>query len=387
MLAARVPEPVPAPGPTPEAPLWALVADAGLVDADQRALLASRLEPRATAAGWLLLVTCHRVEAYGWGEVVAPELDGLPLLSGRGASRHLFRVAAGLESAVVGEDQILSQLRTAARSLIDDPRAGAELRRLAQLALRVGRGSRRTAHPGERGLADRALTRLQARTPIHRVLIVGAGPVGRATAFAARRRGIEAVVATRSPRRLPGDLEAVDLDAAAKLASSVDAIVVALAGRWDALASVDPADLPPIVDLSAPTAIPAGVRAIHRDLVLIDDLFPGPTDPSPIADADRTFARHAAHEVARAEARFAAWLAARPSSRTSRQLVERARHRRDARVDRALRRLPDLDEHGREVVRQLAAQLTADLLHEPLAALGQDADGAAAEAARQLFDL
>jgi glutamyl-tRNA reductase len=387
MFAARVPESVSAPGCTPEAPLWALVADASLVDADGRADLAARLEPLATDAGWLLLVTCHRIEAYGWGEADAPELDGLPLLSGRGAARHLFRVAAGLESAVVGEDQILSQLRSAARSLLDDRRAGAELRRLAQIALGVGRGSRRSGHPGERGLADRALTRLRERGPVQRVLVAGSGPVGRATAFAARRRGLEAIVATRSPRRLPGDIEAIDLAAAAALAPSVDGIVVALAGRWEALASVDPAALPPIVDLSAPTAIPAAVRSRHRDLLLIDDLFPNPGDPAPIADADRTFARRAAQEVARAEARFAAWLAARPSSPTAQRLVERARGRRDARVERALRRLPELDEHGREVVRQLAAQLTADILHEPLAALGGDVDGSAAEAARDLFDL
>lgn len=387
MFAPRVPGSLPAAGSMPEAPLWALVADASRLDADERARLATRLEPIATDAGWLLLVTCHRVEAYGWGEAVAPELDGLPLLSGRGAARHLFRVAAGLESAVVGEDQILSQLRAAARALIADPRAGAELRRLAQVALGVGRGSRRTGHPHERGLAERALTRLQARTPVRRILIAGAGPVGRATAFAARRREMEVVVATRSPRRLPGDLEAVDLAAAAALVPTVDGIVVALGGRWDALASVDPVAIPPIVDLSAPTAIPAGIRAVHADLVLIDDLFPSPTDPAPIADADRTFARRAAQEVARAEALYAAWLAARPSSPTARRLVERSRRRRDARVDRALRRLPDLDEHGREVVRQLAAQLTADLLHEPLAALGRDTDGEAAEAARDLFDL
>jgi glutamyl-tRNA reductase len=364
-------------------PLWALVADASQLDAEGRARLADRLEPLAAASGWLLLVTCHRVEAYGWGSPAPSPDDTTVLLQGRDASRHLLRVATGLESAVLGEDQILSQLRSAARTLVADPRGQPEIGRLAQVALRAGRRSRQAGQPSERGLADRAVSRLRALQPLRRLLVVGAGPVGRAATFTARRWGIDVIVATRRPRRLHDGLLAVDLERAAELAPGVDAVIVALAGPWEPLRHVDE-PLPPIVDLSSPPAIPASIRARHPGIVLIDDLFPG---PAPLDLPERPFIRRAQQEVATTTADFEAWVAARPASPIAQRLVERAARRREARLERALRRLPDLDPRARAIVRQLTTQLTADLLHEPLAALNRDTDGTASEAIRDLFDL
>ena len=62
----------------------------------------------------MMLETCHRVELYGLGEPPAPAgPEEVRLLRGEVAAGHLFRVACGLESAVVGEDEVLHQVREA----------------------------------------------------------------------------------------------------------------------------------------------------------------------------------------------------------------------------------------------------------------------------------
>src|SRR3981081_1726356 len=86
---------------------WVLAATAKEIDAEAR----SRLRQRAEGSGGVLLATCHRVELYGVG--TPPELPAPIRLPGEGAGERLFRVAAGLESAVVGEDEVLHQVRHA----------------------------------------------------------------------------------------------------------------------------------------------------------------------------------------------------------------------------------------------------------------------------------
>jgi glutamyl-tRNA reductase len=367
--------------------IWALTADAGSLDAGARDRLAGALSATRSVEAGLLLITCHRVELYG--RTPPPrfpaEANGARLRSGRDAIRHLLRVAAGLESAVVGEEQVLAQLRAAARESRRDGRGDPALARLVDTALAVGRRIRRGGRAREHGLAGRALAWLGpvlAERGQPSLLVVGAGPMGRAVAFSAARRGLEVTIATRTARRLASGLDAVDLERAAALAPSVDGIVVALGGPWEELAA-GVATLPPIVDLSSPGALPTsvvdrpGLRSID-----IDRLF----REAPV-DGDRTFAARAEAEVERAEAAFLTWLAARPAAPTVEALVERTARRTGRRVDRTLRRMPELDDRGRELVRQLATQVAADILHEPLAHLGRDGDGRARLSARELFDL
>src|SRR6202158_2485486 len=82
---------------------WVMAVQAGAAGASDRDRLARPLEGRVPShPDWILLSTCHRVELYGFGAV--PDLDeGLHLATGDRAVRHLIRVAAGLESAIVRE--------------------------------------------------------------------------------------------------------------------------------------------------------------------------------------------------------------------------------------------------------------------------------------------
>lgn len=367
--------------------LWALTGDAHFLDVGQRNEMAAALRARV-ASGGLLLETCHRVELYGIGHPDAAVLDGLArgarLLRGRDAIRHLMRVAAGLESAVVGEDQILAQLRRAA----DDLHGGTAdpvLVRLVQVALGVGRRVRRDRRPRERGLASRALAWLEPHIGTWegaRVLVAGAGDMGTAVALAASRRGAKVIVATRTARRLPTGIAAVSLAEGARIAASMDAVVTALGGEWEDLLAVA-GPLPPIVDLSSPPAVPRSVRG-RATLIDIDGLFDRRSRPHP---GDAAFVRHAEAGIETAEMAYLRWASSRPSASSARRLRDRGRRLAETRAAAALRRLPDLTDREQAIVRQLAAQVAADLLHEPLSRLGSDTTGASREAARTLFDL
>src|ERR1700682_160007 len=140
---------------------WVMAVQAGAAAVSERDRVARSLESRVpTHPDWILLSTCHRVELYGFGPV--PELDeGLHLEKGHSAVTHLIRVAAGLESAIVGEDEVLHQVREA----LSDARAARQLdsrlQRLFETAIAAGRRARggRTAASGN--LAQSAVAWLQ----------------------------------------------------------------------------------------------------------------------------------------------------------------------------------------------------------------------------------
>src|SRR2546423_1343784 len=156
---------------------------------------------------WALLATCHRVELYGFGP--GPARPDMRLLEGEAAVRPLFRVGAGRESAVVGETEILGQVR---ESLGHSREHGADERvaRLFETAIAVGRTARAMPLPARDGLAERAVGWLGRRTPLagRPVLVVGTGAMGSSLAAAAMSAGGLVTVAGRRPERAAMDLRA-----------------------------------------------------------------------------------------------------------------------------------------------------------------------------------
>lgn len=352
---------------------WVISAAADRFDAARRDAIRHRLE-RLTGPSRLLLVTCHRVELYGLDEV--PANPAVPPRLGEAAVVHLHRVAAGLESAVVGEDEVLHQVRQALAGARASGPVDPALARLVESAIAAGRRARAAVPPRGVGLAERALHWLEGFGALagRSVLVVGAGSMGVELARAAARAGAGVRVASRHPRR-----GAMSLEAAAEAAPRSAAVAVALAGTWSVLEGSP--ELPPIADLSSPSALPAEVRARlgHRFLG-IDDLFLPSADGGEYA----TLAGRAADQGAR---EFLGWYRARAHTATIRALREQAERRRAERVDRLLRRSPELDPRQRALVELLSRQLTDDLLHEPLRALRSDPEGGAEAAARRLFAL
>jgi glutamyl-tRNA reductase len=167
----------------------------------------------AAGAGVVELATCHRLELYleGVQEADGPEMFLRVMGAGPGtadlvrgklvsrtgleAGRHLLRVTAGLESAVLGEDQILAQARAAYREACDRRSAGPLLHRLFHAAFRVGKRCRAETSLGSGGrslagaavaVLNRSLHGLRSRT----VLVLGVGEMGELAARRLQRRGV-----------------------------------------------------------------------------------------------------------------------------------------------------------------------------------------------------
>ena len=156
-------------------------------------MAAARASIEAAHDGDAVVMSCQRLESYGFG----PCDCGAPVrLTGEDAMARLATVAAGLDSVVLGEDQIVGQVRSAF--------AGSEptLRRAGDLAIGAARALRAEtefeSHAGH--LLDKGL-RLSAVEPGGVLLVLGAGAMGRLIATRAQELGFDVVVAGR---RKPG---------------------------------------------------------------------------------------------------------------------------------------------------------------------------------------
>jgi glutamyl-tRNA reductase len=384
--------------------LVALTTHARDVASGPRETFAESAADAAALPSALLVRTCHRADLYvipeeGPGDESIP-LPVLPAggrrLHGVDAARHLFTTAAGLDSAVVGEDQVLHQLRVclAERHAAGSTTSGLHpvLDRLMQTALHVGRDarSRRTGPP--RSLGDVAVEQVAAvGGPLagRRLLIVGAGRMARLVANSAARHGASILIANRDAERaavlaqeVSGSVSA--FGAAAPLPAA-DAIVIAIGGPWP-LSPAARRDLEgravPVVDLSSPPALTDDVRAtLGPRYVSIDDLARVPHD---------TARERQAHRLQRlldeAEAAFLGWLRTRHAVPTIEAISTRAEQHRLVELERLFRRA-DLPDHERELVEQMSRRLVAGLIHRPLVSLRDDEDGELDRAARALFSL
>src|SRR6202171_5934760 len=212
---------------------------------EQACEAADQLRSRGILEETLVLSTCNRSELYGVPRELATDSTGavelflasfhqLPPaeLNGslyrhrdRSAVQHLFRVAAGLDSMLLGEAEILGQVREAYRIALDHGATGPVLNRMFQGALEVGKRVRNETEIGKGPvsvafagvkLAERIFGKLRG----HSALILGAGATGEQVAGHLRDRGITRLwVANRSRER------------ASELAARVGAEVV----EWDSL--------------------------------------------------------------------------------------------------------------------------------------------------------
>lgn len=219
--------------------------------------------------GSVTLRTCHRLEWYATTGVPRPEtLTRARWLGGEAVARHVIRLAVGLESIVLAEDQVLHQLRGAIAGSRATGPLPPELDRLLDDALRAGRTARSWMPPGPRNLAAAAYRQVATDAGrLDRVLVVGAGEMGRLAARAARAAGSRVSVASRDEARaerlaLELGTEAAAFDPGPAVAHQVDLVMVALAGPWQVGPSTVAAlaeRRPWIVDLSSPPASPADV--------------------------------------------------------------------------------------------------------------------------------
>jgi glutamyl-tRNA reductase len=384
----------------------ALVTHARHVPAAERARFRTRLD-RTFGARALILETCHRVEAYiatpdePGSVVLSAELpEGGRALTGEDAVRHAVTVAVGRDSVVVGEDQILHQLRATVDAARAEEGLAPGLERLFALALQAGRRARSWQPGPRRSLADVAVAsieRLGGGVRGRDVLVVGAGRMGRLSARAARAAGASVAVANRTPEAaesLAASLGArvESFDAGARIGGFAG-VIVALAGPWpvgpstrDTLAASGTV----VVDLSVPAAVlPELAEILGPRLVTADALATADLDadaPAAAGSLDATSARLDAL-VDRTVAEFLAWGARVGGRSAAEALVLHADREREAELAALWRRLPDLDPDVRIAIEGMTRHLAGRLLREPLERLGRDPDGRDGQAVRDLFAL
>jgi glutamyl-tRNA reductase len=376
-------------------PVIAAVAHARHVPVVERERFARRLAEPGAPDG-LLLETCHRVEVYTVRGADIRELEAMlppggELLVGDEAAQHAIAVAVGMDSVVVGEDQLLHQLRTSIAGARRDGRLHPILERLFSLALRSGRRARSWRQGPPRSLADVALAAIQRRIgPLQGrgLLVVGAGEMARLAVGAASSAGAAVSVASRTPAHAEALARRTGVATApfdpGILAGDLAGAIVALRGPWPIeSATVDllAGGSSVVVDLSVPSALSADVASrLDGRFVSADALAAEEDDPS------------AGHSrlpelIDATLAEYSDWLAGRRHRATAAALAERADERRQAELDELWRRLPELEPEVREAIERMSRHLAGRLLLEPLERLGRDGDGRAEQAARELFAL
>jgi glutamyl-tRNA reductase len=361
----------------------------------------------------VVLSTCNRTELYVAGpdpnaaaaraRGVLGGLDCLEELRGVDAALHLFRVAAGLDSQLPGESQILGQVREAYELAAEAGSTGPVLSRVFEHGLHAGKrvryetgvGTLPAAIPAAAAaLAERTIGPLAGK----RILLIGAGKMGALAATSFLDRGVERVFvanhrlerAERLAARFGG--EAVPFDGIAAELEQAD--VVLSSTRC------------PQVILHADQVAAALPARAGRMLLLVDIAVPRDLDPA-IADlpgcrlydldalgpeAGDALAHQAeqtatAEDVVREEAvEFGAWLAALEVAPVVAALRRRADEIRLGELARAEGRLGGLSDAERRSVETLTAQIVSKLLHEPTVRM-KEGPPEHAEAVRELFAL
>ncbi|MET9313876.1 glutamyl-tRNA reductase [Kribbella sp. NPDC003505] len=386
------------------------------LDAEAATKLALAVGSSSAVAESAVLATCNRTEVYatvdrfhaGMDEVTAilSDVTGVPLLDlaehlyvhfEEGAVAHLFQVAVGLDSMVVGESQILGQVKETLRVGQDLETVSTDLNALFQHALRVGKRARTETgiDAAGRSVVSAGLDAVGGFEG-RRALIVGAGSMASLAAQTLANGGARSVtVANRN------------YDRAVALADRIGGTAVRLA---DVPAALHDADL--VVSCTG-----------ARGVVLTEEMIRSAADGRPLGVLDVALPRDVAAEAARIpgvtlitladligtaggsqadidEVRrivgeetgaFEATRRAASVAPTVVALRAMASSLVDAELARLERRVPGLDEHERHEVERTIRRVVDKVLHNPtvrVKELGGDPGGPTyADALRQLFAL
>ena len=375
----------------------------------------------------VVISTCNRIEVYAFAERfhggyqdvreflarhagLAPEevADHLYAHHDAEAVRHLFSVAAGLDSAVVGEHEILGQVRDSWEMARTEGTIGSMLGGLFRHAVETGKRAR-TETSIARGiasvsqaavaLADDRTGGIKGRT----VLVIGAGEMAEGTVKSLAKAGAaEVMVANRTWERAVSlaaacDGRAVPLDQLSEALLRVD-VLVTTTGAQDLI--LEAADINSLAD-----------QRDERGLVIVDVAVPRDVDPAArqipgvtLLDMDdigafidkglegRNNEVESVRAIVDAEVdRYQAMVSAREVAPLISDLRLSAEHVRTAELDRFSAKLAALGPAEREAVEALTKGIVNKLLHEPTVRLkgaaGRARGERLAESLRDLFDL
>jgi glutamyl-tRNA reductase len=376
----------------------------------------------------VMVATCNRAELYAYVDASVSDPEALLVeylakthhmnparfvehtyfLTGQAVVEHLCRVAAGLDSLVIGEPQILGQVIDAFQAAQGAHTCGPVLSLLFRTGIQAGKRARSETAISTNAasissvavaLAGRLMPDLQSR----RILVIGLGDMGRLTVKALRARGISAIdVVNRTHAKA---VEAV---------AAWGGRAYPLAQLPEALAAAD------VVFTATSTQTPVLDRALvqqaladrpERPLVLVDLAVPRDVDPAVaelpgvrLLDVDHLNANldealsMRQREIPRVEAiivaEVAAWMQRFQALRVEpviADLRQKAEAIRQHELERTLRFLGDVDAETWQHVQHLSRALVNKLLHEPTVRLKQKASSTDADdyadTLRDLFGL
>ncbi|MEH3131892.1 MAG: glutamyl-tRNA reductase [Mycolicibacterium neoaurum] len=400
-------------------------------EADQAKIVDQLLQSSLVTEA-MVLSTCNRVEIYAVvdafhgglsviGQVLS-ECSGMGLNDltkyayvryAEAAVEHLFSVTSGMDSLVIGEQQVLGQVRRAYAAAEANHSVGRTLHELAQRALSVGKRVHSETGIDSAGasvvsvsleMAERRIGGLAGR----RAVVVGAGAMGALAAKHLIRAGVERVdVVNRSlprARRLSQNITDLGVashpylldDVAAVLAtadvvvSSTGAVrpVMTLADVHHALAARDDDDRPLVMcDLGMPRDIDIAVKGLPGVHVIDMERI----QREPRARAASSDAEAARTIVANEVANYLAGQRMAEVTPTVTALRQRAADVVEAELLRLDNRLPGLDSTHRDEVARTVRRVVDKLLHAPTVRVKQLAGAPGgdsyAEALRELFEL
>ncbi len=371
-----------------------------------------RLIDRDLIESGVLLSTCNRTELYAVASVEAANdrllesfgwwPHALPFetwqryayrLSGEEAMAHLFRVTCGLDSMMIGEAQILGQIKKAVANARQAGALDARLEIILRGAIRAAKRTRQETGLGRRpvsvshaavGAAANLLGDLDGR----RVLLVGAGEMSEVAVRLLHKQRIGQVyLASRTFERAdqvaqPLGGQAVPFDTIGDIIAEVDIILSSSSAPHHVLDAAQVETFQShragrpllIIDMAVPRDVDPQVGSVPGvHLLNIDDL-------QTIAQANREERKAwvpAAKTIVDEELRATrVALDARESAPTVQALVKRVERLRDGVLERHLARVPVTEVKTREAMRDLAEALTAKFLHGPIRALRESPDPA-----------
>lgn len=376
-----------------------------------------------------ILSTCNRIEAYAvvskfhggaqdlrnfFAEFchVAPEdfADDLYTYHDEGALRHLFRVAAGIDSMVVGESEILGQVRRAYQRAADEGLIHRVLGAAFRQALRVGKRARTETSIGHNPVSvSSAAVELARRAwpdgtlDGRKVTIVGAGKMGRLAARALAASGAGDVTVVNRTEERGRDL-AETFGATSRPFDELEDVL-----RDSEIVICSTTSAQTVVD--APLMERARRGREHEPLFVVDIAVPRDVDPA-VGDLPGVVLRDIDDlsgvvegnlgarlgEVGRVEEviadeldRFSQWQRSTEIAPTAAALVAKADAIRAAEIERIAPHLEAMTQAQRDAVDHLTRRMVAKLLHAPLKSAREMAGSKQGQlylnALRELFEL
>ena len=336
-------------------------------------------------------------------DVEAPD-DVFYHKTGLDAARHLFRVAAGIESMVLGESEILGQVRSAFSAATAANTHNAVLSQLFHTAIRVGRKARSETGIGRHAVSiSSTATKLAERTlgdlPARSVLVVGAGEAGKLTARSLVERGVKKLLVTSRTaaraKELAKDLggRPVPFNKLGATMAGSDIVITSsaapdfLIGQAEVQEATAHRNGRPLllIDIAVPRDVDPAVRGVSNvQLYDMDDL-------QALVEKGRNARQQ---EVANVERivdegidRFRTWVRDRGVVPTVAALREGADSVRRAELEKTFQRHGDLTEKQRRSIEAMSSALVKKLLHEPIVRLKSDDGERYVVPVRELFNL